>query len=332
MDDDRHRSARVRDAEPRDAGRGTVRLSRALMRDLGVLSGETVRIEGEGTTVATVWPGRDDLAADEFRADGQVRANAGLSVGDVATLAPVSAASAERVVVAPVFTLGRDEDAIRPALERSLRDRPVAAEERVKVDGLGDLGEFRILETDPAGPVRVTDQTTVEVTGTDEVESTTSERVGLTYEDVGGLDDELEQVRELVELPLSDPGVFRRLGIEPPKGVLMYGPPGTGKTLIARAVANEADAHFVHVSGPEIVRKYKGESEERLRQIFDDAEEHAPSIVFFDEIDAVAPKREDGGDMESRVVAQLLSSMDGLESRGEVVVIGATNRVDAIDP
>jgi transitional endoplasmic reticulum ATPase len=156
--------------------------------------------------------------------------------------------------------------------------------------------------------------------------------VGITYEDIGGLDEELESVRELVEIPLSDPGLFRRLGIEPPKGVLMYGPPGTGKTLIARAVANEAKAHFIHVSGPEIVGKYKGESEERLRQIFEEADENAPSIVFFDELDAIAAQREEGGDMESRVVAQLLSLLDGLEARGEVVVIGATNRVDSIDP
>ncbi|MFB6070578.1 MAG: CDC48 family AAA ATPase [Halanaeroarchaeum sp.] len=332
MDEDRSREARVRDANPRDAGRGTVRLSRSLMRDLGVLSGETVRVAGQGETVATVWPGRDDLAADEFRADGQVRANAGLSVGDVARIDPVTADPADRIVVAPTVSLGREEAAVEPVIERALLDRPVSGGERVKIDGLGDVGEFEVVTTEPAGPVRVTDSTVVEVGSAADAESARSAGVGVTYEDVGGLDDELEQVRELVELPLAEPGLFRRLGIEPPKGVLMYGPPGTGKTLIARAVANEADAHFVHVSGPEIVRKYKGESEERLRQIFEDAEANAPSIVFFDEIDAVAPSREEGGDMESRVVAQLLSSLDGIESRGEVVVIGATNRVDAIDP
>ncbi|MFB6124374.1 MAG: CDC48 family AAA ATPase [Halanaeroarchaeum sp.] len=331
MQRDRHREGRIREAAPRDAGRGTVRLSRPLMRDLGVLSGELVRIEGERSTVATVWPGRDDLAADELRADGEVRANAGVSVGDTVTLVPVTASAADRVVVSPTVSLGRDEGAVTPVVQRALRDRPLEVGERVKVDGLGDVGEFVVRETSPDGPVRVTDETAVFV-GTEGGSTQQAKSVGLTYEDVGGLDEELEQVRELVERPLSDPGVFRRLGIEPPKGILMYGPPGTGKTLIARAVANEADAHFVHVSGPEIVRKYKGESEQQLREIFEDAQEHAPSIVFFDEIDAVAPRREDGGDMESRVVAQLLSLLDGLESRGEVVVIGATNRVDAIDP
>lgn len=332
MQDGRGREARVREARPRDAGRGTVRLSRALMRDLGVLSGELVWIEGEESTVATVWPGRSDLEADAFRADGQIRANAGVSVGENARLRPATANRADRVVVAPTVTPTRENDAIEPVVERALLDRPLSIGERVKVDGLGDLGEFQVLETDPDGPVRVTESTTVHITRANDGPTGEDESVGMTYEDIGGLDDELEQVRELVELPLSDPGVFHRLGIEPPKGVLMHGPPGTGKTLIARAVANEADAHFEHVSGPEIVRKYKGESEERLREIFERAAENAPSIVFFDEIDAVAPKRDDGGDMESRVVAQLLSLLDGLESRGEVVVIGATNRVDTIDP
>ncbi|WP_259517526.1 CDC48 family AAA ATPase [Halanaeroarchaeum sp. HSR-CO] len=332
MQDGRGRQARVLEAHPRDAGRGTVRLSRALMRDLGVLSGEIVRIDGRRSTVATVWPGRSDLDADAFRADGQIRANAGISVGEAARLSPATAERATEVVVSPTVAQSRDAAAIEPVVKRALLDRPVSTGERVKVEGLGDLGEFQVRETEPSGPVRVTESTSVVITEPEERTSSAPDSVGLTYEDIGGLDEELEQVRELVELPLSDPGVFHRLGIEPPKGILMHGPPGTGKTLIARAVANEADAHFENISGPEIVRKYKGESEERLREIFEEAEAQAPSIVFFDEIDAVAPKREDGGDMESRIVAQLLSLLDGLESRGEVVVIGATNRVDAIDP
>ncbi|AKH98125.1 CDC48 family AAA ATPase [Halanaeroarchaeum sulfurireducens] len=332
MHDGRGREARVLEAHPRDAGRGTVRLSRALLQDLGVLSGEAVRIEGDRSTVATVWPGRSDLDADAIRVDGQIRANAGVSVGERVTVAPAAAEQAERVVLAPTVALSREEVDIESVVERALLDRPVDTGERVKVDGLGDLGEFLVQETEPAGPVRITESTTVVVSSSEADPESPGDSVGVTYEDVGGLDDELEQVRELVEVPLSEPGVFHRLGIEPPKGVLMHGPPGTGKTLIARAVANEADAHFEHVSGPEIVRKYKGESEERLREIFETAEEQAPSIVFFDEIDAVAPKREDGGDMESRVVGQLLSLLDGLESRGEVVVIGATNRVDTLDP
>ncbi|MFB6094790.1 MAG: AAA family ATPase [Halanaeroarchaeum sp.] len=332
MDGESGRRVRVREAKSRDAGRGTVRISRDLMGDLGVLSGETVRIEGADTTVATVWPGRSDLAREEVRLDGQVRSNAGLSVGDEATVEPVRVERADRVALAPTVSLSRDRDAVRTVLRRALVDRSISPDERIKVDGLGDVGEFRVRETSPDGPVRVTDSTSVVLESVDDADDPETGSVGVTYEDVGGLDAELEQVRELVELPLSDPGTFRRLGIDPPKGVLMHGPPGTGKTLIARAVANEADAHFEHVSGPAIVRKYKGESEERLREVFETAADEAPSIVFFDEIDAIAPHREDGGDMESRIVAQLLSLMDGLESRGEVVVIGATNRLDAIDP
>ncbi|MFB6267863.1 MAG: CDC48 family AAA ATPase [Halodesulfurarchaeum sp.] len=331
MSETRSREVVVREAEPRDAGRGIVRLPRPLMRDLGVLSGETVRIEGEGVTVARVWPGRDDLETDELRADGEIRANASVSVGDTVTVGPVDIEEAERVELVPTVDPGREESAVVDALERTLKNRPVRPGERVKIESLGDVGEFRVVGTEPSGTVRVTTETAIRVSEAGASGAEVS-GVGVTYEDIGGLDEELEAVRELVELPLADPGVFRRLGIEPPKGVLMYGPPGTGKTLIARAVANEANAHFIHVSGPEIVGKYKGESEERLRQIFEEAESEAPSIVFFDELDAIAPQREDGGDMESRVVAQLLSLMDGLEARGEVVVIGATNRVDTIDP
>ena len=331
MSESTAREVHVREAEPRDAGRGIVRLPRSLMRDLGVLSGETVRVVGENSTVATVWPGRDDLAPDEIRADGEIRTNAAVSVGGTASIEPVSIEEAVRVGVVPTVDLGREEAAIEEALARALHNRPVKQGERVKVDSLGEVGEFRVVDTTPDGTVRITESTTIEVGATTD-QTTPTTGVGITYEDIGGLGEELEAVRELVELPLSDPGLFRRLGIEPPKGVLMYGPPGTGKTLIARAVANEANAHFIHVSGPEIVGKYKGESEQRLREIFDSAAENAPSIVFFDELDAIASQREEGGDMESRVVAQLLSLLDGLEARGEVVVIGATNRVDSIDP
>jgi transitional endoplasmic reticulum ATPase len=319
----------VREAAARDAGRGIVRLPDRARHELGVLSGDTVLVEGRHATVAKVWPG-GDLPDDELRMDGETRANAGVKVGDRVAVRPKRVAAAERVELAPTTPLSGDGDATGETVRRSLVDRPVAAGQRVRVEALGDAGEFQVVDTDPAGNVLVTDETAVEVVGGESASD--GHRVGVTYEDIGGLGDELEQVRELVELPLSNPGIFQRLGIEPPKGVLLYGPPGTGKTLIARAVANEADAHFVSVSGPEILGKYKGESEERLRDVFEDARENAPAIVFFDEIDAIAAEREDGADMESRVVAQLLSLMDGLEARREVVVIGATNRVDAIDP
>ena len=321
----------VREAAPRDAGRGVVRLPAGARRELGVLSGDTVRIAGDAATVSKVWPAADDVASDELRVDGETRANAGARVGDTVRVTPADAGTAARIVVAPSGTPARDDGATADAVRRALLDRPVSTGERVKVDALGDAGEFRVTDTDPDGTVVVDEDTAVEIPES-AAEPSGSSGVGVTYEDVGGLGDELASVRELVELPLADPGRFRRLGIEPPKGVLMHGPPGTGKTLIARAVANEADAHFQHVSGPEIVRKYKGESEEQLREIFEDAAENAPAVVFFDEIDAIAAKRDDTGDTERRVVAQLLGLMDGLDARGEVVVIAATNRPNDLDP
>ncbi|GGM64605.1 transitional endoplasmic reticulum ATPase [Halarchaeum rubridurum] len=325
----------VREAAARDAGRGIVRLPDAARRELGVLSGDTVRLVGERATVAKVWPDAA-LAPDELRIDGATRSNAGVRVGDTVRVERASVSDAERVVVTPSVPPERERDAVVDAVRTALFDRPVRAGETVRVEALGDLGEFEVGDTTPDGDVVVTDATTIDVRdpapGEEGRESASDERVGVTYEDVGGLGEELAAVRELVELPLTDPGRFRRFGVDPPKGVLLYGPPGTGKTLIARAVANEVDAHFVSVSGPEITSKYKGESEEQLREVFAEAREHAPSVVFFDEFDAIAGEREDAGDMENRIVGQLLSLMDGLEGRGEVVVIGATNRVNAIDP
>jgi len=336
MSEETGRRLVVREAAPRDAGRGIVRLPDAVRRELGVLSGDTVRITGEGTTVAKVWPDAS-LTADELRIDGATRANAGVAVGGTVRVERASVREAKRVVVRPTVPPARERDAVVDAVREALLDRPVSQGEAVRVDALGDIGEFRVVRTDPATDVVVTTDTVVDVAedaseGTDASEASSVRDVGVTYEDVGGLDRELAAVRELVELPLTDPGRFRRLGVEPPKGVLLYGPPGTGKTLIARAVAHEVDAHFQTISGPEITSKYKGESEERLREVFEEAGENAPAIVFFDELDAIAGKREDAGDMENRIVGQLLSLMDGLEARGDVVVIGATNRVNAIDP
>ncbi|QLC34570.1 CDC48 family AAA ATPase [Halarchaeum sp. CBA1220] len=338
MSEDSGRRLVVREAAPRDAGRGIVRLPDAVRRDLGVLSGDTVRIVGAGATVAKVWPDAT-LDADELRIDGATRANAGVSVGETVRVEKATVREAERVVVTPSVPPARERAAVEDAVRDALFDRPVSEGETVRVDALGEIGEFRVTHTDPGSDVVVTGETSVEVAVEEpgaganaDADAGDGAGVGVTYEDVGGLGEELAAVRELVELPLTDPGRFRRMGVEPPKGVLLYGPPGTGKTLIARAVANEVDAHFVSVSGPEITSKYKGESEEQLREVFEEAREHAPSIVFFDEFDAIAGERDDAGDMENRIVGQLLSLMDGLEGRGEVVVIGATNRVNAIDP
>jgi transitional endoplasmic reticulum ATPase len=322
----------VREAAPRDAGRGIVRLPEAARQELGVLSGDTVLLEGEGRTVATVWPAGGDLDGQSVRLDGETRRNAGVRVGEAVQVTPRQVADGQRVVVAPETPLSGDAEALAEDIKRRLLDRPVAAGERLRVETLGGAREFRVVETEPGGTVAVTEATTVTVPTQAVAGDADDGPVGTTYEDIGGLGDELAAVRELVELPLSEPELFRRLGIDPPKGVLLYGPPGTGKTLIAKAVANEVDAHFISVSGPEIMRKYKGESEQRLREVFEEAREEAPAIVFFDEIDSVAARREGEADAESRIVAQLLGLMDGLEARGEVVVIGATNRVDDVDP
>ena len=344
----------VAGADKRDAGRGVARLPEPTRRRLGVLSGDPVVVRGERETVAKVWP--TDDGDDVVRIDADTRANAGVNVGDTVTVATTSVDDAEIVSVRPTESLPEDTDTDALVAD-ALLDRPVREGERVHVDGLGVVV---VSLTDPNGPVRIVGDTEVTVlpgidldlgdgspagdalpddaaeSGADAEAAVEAdeqaEDLGATYEDIGGLDDELDMVREMIELPLSEPDLFRRLGIDPPKGVLLYGPPGTGKTLIARAVANEVDAHFQTISGPEVVSKYKGESEERLREAFEEAEANAPAILFVDEIDSIAGQRDEDANMENRVVAQLLTLLDGLEDRGRVVVIGATNRVDSIDP
>ncbi|KOX98325.1 AAA family ATPase [Halorubrum tropicale] len=360
----------VRAAEKRDAGRGIARLPESARKRLALLSGDTVEVRGERTAVAKVWPGGPDAPDGSVLIDADTRANAGVKVGDTVTIAPVDVSDADRATLTAPGRLAEvdvSREVVERALSRELRDRPVTEGEAVHVERLGGL-RFVVARTSPAGTVRITAATDVSVeyagdgadaggrggasaddrsgsaagSGTDRPGDDARPKggdappaehtAGATYEDIGGLDEELELVRETIELPLSEPEVFTRLGIDPPKGVLLHGPPGTGKTLIARAVANEVDATFITVDGPEIMSKYKGESEERLREVFERASEDAPAIVFFDEIDSIAGKRDDGGDVENRVVGQLLSLMDGLDARGDVIVIGATNRVDTIDP
>ena len=356
----------VRAAEKRDAGRGVARLSEAARRELGILSGDTVVIEGTHVTAAKFWPADADQDDGTVRVDADTRTNAGAKVGDLVTVTAREVNDAKSVTLAPPEAMGSvPTGVVERAVRRDLDGRPVSVGEHVRLERISQ-SPFHVVETTPEGPVRVEGHTTVAVRneafdadrdptpgaseasgagaasgggveadsgggwesgdGDEEAES------GVTYEDIGGLEDELERVREMIELPLSEPELFQKLNIDPPRGVLLYGPPGTGKTLIAKAVANEVSAAFHTVSGPEIMSKYKGESEERVREVFETARETAPSIIFFDEIDSVAGKRDDDGDVENRVVAQLLSLMDGLESRGDVVVIGATNRVDDIDP
>ena len=356
----------VRGAEKRDAGRGVARIPELARRQLGVLSGDTVVVEGERTTVAKMWPADPSTPETVVQIDADTRANAGVHVGDtvrIRTGDDSTIREARRVTLSPPASLSDAETRLAERVAGGkLRNRPVRRGEQVRIEGVA-AEPFTVVDTDPAGDVRIGSSTTVAVAGggiddaasvgpgDDEAIARRSEvgdgdaggstepgvgpakpRSGATYEDIGGLDEELEMVREMIELPLSEPELFQRLGIDPPSGVLLHGPPGTGKTLIARAVANEVDATFVSVSGPEIMSKYKGESEERLRELFERARDGAPSILFFDEIDSIASARDDDGDAESRVVGQLLTLMDGLDGRGEVIVIGATNRVDTLDP
>ena len=330
----------VRAAERTDAGRGIGKVSEVTRRRTGALSGDTVVVEGTTLTAVTLWTG-SDVGDDEIRIDADARSNAGVGIGDTVRVHQRGAGDdrsirpAESVRLAPPPELsGVDTSLVARAVEQDLADRPVNEGEQLRIEKIGDE-PFRVVDTAPEGPVRITDTTDVAVDAAYESETDgerSEGRTGVTYEDIGGLDEQLELVRETVELPLSQPDLFRPLGVDPPRGVLLYGPPGTGKTLIAKAVANEVDAHFQTISGPEIVSKYKGESEKQLRERFERARENAPAIVFFDEIDSIAGERDEDSDAENRIVAQLLSLMDGLDELDDVVVIGATNRVDAIDP
>ncbi|WP_435157832.1 CDC48 family AAA ATPase [Haladaptatus sp. DFWS20] len=325
----------VRGLASDDSGRGIARLSQSSMDELTVESGDFVQLTGRRRTVAKVLPAYEGDPENIVRIDGNVRSNADLKIDDFAEVTGAEPEHADSVTVAlpeRVILQGADQ-----YLKRHLHTRAVVRGDAIYLRLLGQPFVFLVTETIPAGPVVVTDDTELSIR--DEPiteEDLRGERADLpevTYEDIGGLERELELVREMIELPMRHPELFRRLGVSPPKGVLLYGPPGTGKTLIAKAVANEVDASFFSLSGPEIMSRYYGESEERLREIFDEAQENAPAIIFIDELDSIAPGREDvTGEAEQRIVAQLLSLMDGLESRGDVVVIGATNRVDAIDP
>ncbi|MFB6120564.1 MAG: CDC48 family AAA ATPase [Halobacteriaceae archaeon] len=337
----------VKPMKQSEAGRGLAAIDREAMRELDLENGDYVLIDGrEGRAVARVWPGYpSDTGEGVIRIDGRLRQEADVGIDDKVDVEKAEVKPATSITVALPQNL-RIRGDVAPHIRDRLSGRPVTAGQTVPISfGFGGLAAVsgqqlpvKIADTNPEGTVVVTDSTEIhlserpaeEIGGPDGEEADTP---SVTYEDIGGLDDELEQVREMIELPMRHPDLFEQLGIEPPKGVLLHGPPGTGKTLIAKAVASEIDAHFETISGPEIMSKYYGESEEQLREVFDDAEDNAPAIVFIDEIDSIAPKRgETSGDVERRVVAQLLSLMDGLEERGDVIVIGATNRVDAIDP
>ena len=339
----------VKPLKQKDAGRGLAAIDRQAMAEMNLENGDYIVVSGEkGRTVARVWPGYpEDEGQGVVRIDGRLRQETGTGIDDTIDVEKADVQPASQITVALPQNL-RVRGNIGPMIQKNLSGQAVTEGQTVPVSfGLGPLSSMsgqkiplKVASTEPSGTVVVTDSTDVQVSEQpaeqfvgEEESAPGHETPNVSYEDIGGLDDELEQVREMIELPMRHPELFQQLGIEPPKGVLLHGPPGTGKTLMAKAVANEIDAYFTDISGPEIMSKYYGESEEQLREVFEEAEENAPAVVFIDEIDSIAPERgETSGDVERRVVAQLLSLMDGLDERGEVIVIGATNRVDALDP
>nr|WP_321352097.1 CDC48 family AAA ATPase [uncultured Methanoregula sp.] len=323
----------VKEAAHDDAGRGIARVSVEVMKKLGLVSGDVIEIQGKKKAAAIVWPGfAQDTGYAVLRIDGNIRGNAGTGIDEKVKIRKSEAEYAKKVVIQPtqpIRLVGGEQ-----YLARVLRGRSVIEGQTVRVDVIGNAITLVIAKVTPKGIAIVTDSTEIELKEEPyKPEDGQREVSDIHYEDIGGLGRELQLVREMIELPLRHPEIFERLGIQPPKGVLLYGPPGTGKTLIAKAVANEVDAHFITLSGPEIMSKYYGESEKGLREKFEEAEQNAPAIIFIDEIDAIAPKREETkGEVERRVVAQLLALMDGLKGRGQVIVIAATNLPDSIDP
>jgi len=322
---------RVADALQRDVGRGIARIDPKVVQELGLTSGDVVQIIGKRKTNALCWPAHEqDYGKGIVRIDGYLRNNAGVSIDDKVTIRKIDAKIAERLTLAPTEPLrivGGEE-----YLSQLLEGRVLSRGDYVPINIMGRTVNLVVTNTNPpAEAVIVTEGT--EVLVGEQVKEPIRAIPKISYEDIGGLRPVIQKVREMIELPLRHPELFERLGVEAPKGVLLHGPPGTGKTLLARAVASETNANFLSIGGPEIMSKYYGESEERLRDVFKEAQENAPSIIFIDEIDSIAPKREEvTGEVEKRVTSQLLSLMDGLQSRGKVVVIGATNRPNAIDP
>ncbi|MBN1377429.1 CDC48 family AAA ATPase [Candidatus Woesearchaeota archaeon] len=361
IDNKKTLNLKVAEAVQDDVNKGIVRIDRNFMKKIEADPGDIVELEGKKKTVAIVdraYPG--DIGLEIIRMDGLIRRNTGSSIGERVRVRKTEVKEAKKVVIAPTRE-GVMIKASSTFLKQGLLGRAVSQGDIVSWGGtksrrtttsqnpffedvfsmldntlfdfgLGDI-KFIVAKTMPNEPVIITETTEVEFISEPIKEIEKGAIPEVTYEDIGGLDEEIKKIREMVELPLKHPELFERLGIEPPKGVLLHGPPGTGKTLLAKAVANESDAHFILINGPEIMSKYYGQSEENLRKKFEEAQKNAPSIIFIDEIDAIAGKREETkGEVERRVVAQLLTMMDGLESRGKVVVIGATNIPNSLDP
>ncbi len=329
---------RVAEAQARDGGRGIARLDPQDLQALGAQIGDIIEVVGARRTAVKAMPAyRADRGQTTLQIDGIVRENAGVGLDQKATVRVVAHQPARSLTLVPLSsTRARSARADTRYLGRLLEGQPLMAGDRVRVDLLGTgAQDFRVADVSPPGVVLVVPGTRVLLKG-DGADALGAERAAaVSYEDIGGLHREIQRIREMIELPLKYPEVFERLGIDAPRGVLLHGPPGCGKTLIARAVASETSAHFTHIAGPEIMAKFYGEAEANLRAMFDDARRHAPAIIFIDEIDAIAPKREEmAGDkqVERRVVSQLLALMDGLKERGQIIVIGATNLPNTLDP
>ena len=325
---------KVKESLAKDVGRAIARIDPEDMTLLKLKIGDLVEIEGKKKTPVKIMPCYlEDRGQSIIQIDGLIRENSQCSIDEKVVINTIRYELASMVTLLPLtFSSGLQEKDTK-YIGSLVEGQPVVTGNRIRATLFGSKSyDFKVVDTSPKGVVLINKNTTISM---EEDTQKLNGPIRISYEDIGGLGSQIQRIREMIELPLRYPQVFERLGIEPPKGVFLYGPPGTGKTLIARAVAHETDAYFTHISGPEIIGKFYGESEERLRGVFKDAKKHAPSIIFIDEIDAIAPKREDmGGEkqVERRVVAQLLSLLDGLESRGQVIVIGATNIPNTIDP
>ena len=321
---------RIGEAKQRDVGKKRARIGPDAMDFLKVTPGDVIEISGSKSSCAVVWPSdEDEKHPDVIRIDGQTRKNAGASLNDIVKIKKISSKVAKTVVLMPVNDTVTIDKEFTDFVKNRLKGLPLAQSDEISVMILGNSMDFKINKISPKSIVKIDRSTSLTIL----TETTGDKKPRLTYEEVGGLGPKIKAMREIVELPLQHPELFTRLGVEPHSGILLYGPPGCGKTLIAKVLANESEANMYLINGPEIMNKYYGESEARLRDIFKEAKDNSPSIIFIDEIDAIAPKREEVyGDVEKRVVAQLLALMDGLTERGNVIVLGATNRPESVDP
>ena len=321
---------RVGEAKQRDIGKKRARIGPDAMDYLQVTPGDVIQINAKRSTCAIVWPtDEDEKYPDTIRIDGQTRKNLGVALSDVVEINKVTTKPAKSVTLTPIADQVTVDKEFTDFVKNRLKGLPLSQSDEISVMILGNAMDFKIEKISPKGIVRIERATNLTILS----EASEDKKSRITYEEVGGLQEEIKVMREIVELPLRHPELFVRLGIEPHSGVLLYGPPGCGKTLLAKVLASESDARMFSINGPEIMNKYYGETEAKLRDIFKEAKENSPSIIFIDEIDAIAPKREEAyGDVEKRVVAQLLALMDGLTDRGNVVVLGATNRPDSVDP